>query len=430
MQVHTVKNGAPAADRSIASLAERFRQIRALTHTLCAPLVTEDYVIQTMQDVSPTKWHLAHTTWFFETFVLTPFAEEYRPYNPDFAYLFNSYYVQAGDRHCRPKRGLLSRPTVEEVYRYRTFVDQQMAQLFETASDAESTEARRRIEIGLNHEQQHQELILTDIKHVLSENPLRPVYAEAVQIGHTARPPASVWIEHEGGLVEIGYQGDGFFYDNEGPVHQVFVEPFAFASRPVTNREYIEFMEAGAYDRTELWLSEGWTAVETNGWKAPGYWENTDGQWWNFTLRGFRPVNLDEPVCHVSYFEADAYARWADVRLMTEFEWEVASRDVVMEGNFVERENFHPIPAPGKTGSVEQMFGDVWEWTRSQYSPYPRYKPEPGALGEYNGKFMCNQFVLRGGSVATSETHIRRTYRNFFHPSARWQFTGIRLARN
>ena len=429
MQVNTITNGAGPAPQSLENLSERFSDVRSFSHSLCEPLVTEDYVIQTMEDVSPTKWHLAHTTWFFETFVLQAFASDYRPYHPDFAYLFNSYYVQAGDRHCRPKRGLISRPTVDELYKYRTYVDERMREFLAVARGDEVGEIARRVAIGLNHEQQHQELILTDIKHVLSENPLRPVYRPADSVAHSALPPASTWIEHEGGLRDIGHSGDGFSYDNEGPVHQYFVEPFSYASRLVTNREYIEFMESGGYDRTELWLSEGWATLERHGWNAPGYWEKVDGQWWHFTLRGFRPVGLDEPVCHVSYFEADAYARWADARLLTEFEWEVASHDVEMEGNFVEEGHFHPVPAPGRKSVPEQLFGDVWEWTRSQYSPYPRYKPEPGALGEYNGKFMCNQFVLRGGSVATSRTHIRRTYRNFFQPAARWQFTGIRVAR-
>ncbi len=429
MQVNTVSNGTRPTSTYLETLAERYSQVRSFTHALCEPLVTEDYVVQSMQDVSPTKWHLAHTTWFFETFVLKAFASEYRPYHPEFAYLFNSYYVQAGERHSRPKRGLISRPTVEEVYLYRAYVDEQMRKLLDGASGPEIGEMARRVEIGLNHEQQHQELILTDIKHVLAENPLRPVYHAVEAVGHSALPPAATWIEHSGGLRDIGYAGDGFCYDNEGPVHRYFLEPFAYASRLVTNRDFLEFVEAGGYDRTELWLSEGWAAVEREGWEAPGYWERIDDRWWHFTLQGFRPVNLDEPVCHVSYFEADAYARWSDARLLTEFEWEVASQDVEIDGNFVEEGHFHPVPTRGRTGVPEQMFGDVWEWTRSQYSPYPRYKPEPGALGEYNGKFMCNQFVLRGGSVATSRSHIRRTYRNFFHPAARWQFTGIRLAR-
>ncbi len=430
MQVQTTYAANESIAEALESLRVRFRSIRAFTHRLCEPLETEDYVIQSMENVSPTKWHLAHTTWFYETFVLTEFDTDHEPFHPRFAFLFNSYYVQAGERHCRPRRGMLSRPTVREVYEYREFVDRHVERLLESPpAGADHAELARRLEIGLNHEQQHQELILTDIKHVLSENPLHPVYRESGRIGHTALPPAMRWVDFDGGLMEIGHGSGGFAYDNEGPEHKSYLEPFAIGSRLVTNREYLEFIEDGGYRRTELWLSEGWAAVEANGWRAPGYWEEVDGHWWHFTLGGFRPVNLDEPVCHVSYFEADAYARWADERLPTEFEWEVASASVDVVGNFVEKETYHPIPAQGGARGAEQMFGDVWEWTRSPYAPYPRYKPEPGALGEYNGKFMCNQFVLRGGSVATSETHIRPTYRNFFHPDSRWQFTGIRLAR-
>ncbi len=408
--------------------AERFIKVRSYTEHLCDPLVPEDCVIQTMEDVSPTKWHLAHTTWFFETFVLRECDDGYEPFDERFAYLFNSYYVQAGDRHCRPKRGLLSRPTVDEVYEYRGYVDRHMQELL-MASDALDPELKRRVELGLNHEQQHQELILTDVKHVLSENPLHPVYKEGQPVGHSALPPEMQWIEFDGGLYEIGYTGDGFHYDNEKPVHKYYLEPFVVGSRLVTNREFLEFIEDDGYNRQEIWLSEGWAAREKQGWRAPGYWESVDGRWFSFTLRGFRPVNLDEPVSHVSYYEADAYSRWAGARLLNEFEWEVASATVPVQGNFVEQENFHPIPISSRGGELAQMFGDVWEWTRSQYSPYPGYNPEPGALGEYNGKFMCNQFVLRGGSVATSSTHIRRTYRNFFYPGARWQFTGVRLAK-
>ena len=402
--------------------------VRSFSEKLCDPLVTEDYVIQTMEDVSPTKWHLAHTTWFFETFVLKQFYPDYKPFDSRFAYLFNSYYVQAGDRHCRPKRGFLSRPTVEEVYQYRGYVDRHVQELL-IEPEEHDPETYRRIVIGINHEQQHQELILTDIKHVLSENPLHPAYSEDGLPGNDALPPPIRWVEFLGGLQDIGYDGDDFFYDNEGPVHKYYLEPFALSSRLVTNREFLEFMEDGGYERQEIWLSDGWAARESAGWSAPGYWEHVDGKWHCFTLHGLKPVNPDEPVCHVSYFEADAYARWADARLPTEFEWEVASASVSPEGNFVEGEYWHPLPVSSGSGEPAQMFGDVWEWTRSQYSPYPGYRPEPGALGEYNGKFMCNQFVLRGGSVATSETHIRRTYRNFFHPGARWQFSGIRLAR-
>lgn len=404
----------------------RYQAIRALTTKLCTPLVTEDYVIQSMEDVSPTKWHLAHTTWFFETFVLKEFASRYREYHEDFAYLFNSYYVQAGERHCRPKRGLLSRPTVEQVYAYRDFVDRHMIDLLSETGNL-NPELVRRVEIGLNHEQQHQELILTDIKHVLSENPLHPVYADGSVAGHTALAPDMSWIGYEGGMVEIGHIGHGFSYDNEGPAHKCFLEPFELGSRLVTNREYLEFIRDGGYEAQSLWLSEGWAALTAGRWKAPGYWQQRDGQWWSFTLRGFRPVIPDEPVCHVSYFEADAYTRWREARLPTEFEWETAVTEVPIRGNFLDDEHYHPAPVVPGDGLL-QAFGDVWEWTRSHYSPYPRYAPEPGALGEYNGKFMCNQFVLRGGSVATSRAHIRKTYRNFFPPGARWQFSGIRLA--
>ncbi len=425
MQVIAAAGDVDTRTRQTISPA-RYQSVRSFTNQLCKPLVTEDYVIQTMEDVSPTKWHLAHTTWFFETFVLRKFAEDYRQYDEDFAYLFNSYYVQAGERHCRPKRGLLSRPTVAQVYEYRDYVDEHMADLLSGVDDLEP-ELSRRIEIGINHEQQHQELILTDVKHVLSENPLRPVYIEDSEVGHDAIAPEMSWIGNDGGLVEIGSAGPGFFYDNEGPVHKCFLEPFDLGSRLVTNREFMDFMSDGGYEAQELWLSEGWSAATAGGWVAPGYWERRDGQWWNFTLRGFRPVNPDEPVCHVSYFEADAYARWRNARLPTEFEWETAAAGLPISGNFVEEERFHPIPVVPSKG-LSQAYGDVWEWTRSHYSPYPRYAAEPGALGEYNGKFMCNQFVLRGGSVATSKTHIRRTYRNFFPPAARWQFSGIRLA--
>ncbi len=426
MSSDTIVDQAATRANGSATQSDRYRFIRSFTRQLCSPLVTEDYVIQSMEDVSPTKWHLAHTTWFFETFVLKEFDQSYHPFHPQFAYLFNSYYVQAGDRHCRPKRGLLSRPTVEEVYAYRESVDEHMVRLLDAMQD--HSEIRRRVEIGLNHEQQHQELIITDIKHVLSQNPLRPVYKDPNSVGHTALPPDIGWIDFDEGLYEIGHAGGGFHYDNESPSHRQFVEHFSVASRLVTNREYLEFMEAGGYESQPLWLSEGWVAKEAGGWQSPEYWQQVDGRWWNFTLRGFLPVNLDEPVCHVSLFEADAFARWKDQRLLTEFEWEVAGAHASMAGNFVESGHFHPVPVGGGEGLL-QLFGDVWEWTRSQYSPYPRYKPEPGALGEYNGKFMCNQFVLRGGSCATSETHIRRTYRNFFHPAARWQFAGIRLGK-
>ena len=381
-----------------------------------------------MPDVSPTKWHLAHTSWFFETFVLTPHKEGFSAYHPDFSFLFNSYYVLAGERFFRPKRGLLSRPTVEEVYRYRAYVDEHMNALLEGAEETLMEKIAPLVEIGMHHEQQHQELILTDLKHVFSVNPLFPVYADAPPRATTDVGPMA-WVPFEEGLYEIGHDGKGFAYDNEGPRHRHFLEAFALSDRLVTNREYLMFMEDGGYERPELWLSLGAAAVEANGWRAPLYWHERDGEWLQFTLSGLRPVDPDEPVCHVSYFEADAYARWAGARLPTEQEWEVAARGLPRTGNFVERGHYHTMPAAEGKG-LRQMYGDVWEWTGSAYSPYPGYAPPPGALGEYNGKFMCNQYVLRGGSCATSQSHIRPTYRNFFPPEARWQFMGIRLARD
>lgn len=407
-----------------AELWSDYARVRAFTESLCEGLAAEDYVVQSMPDVSPTKWHLAHTSWFFEAFVLTPHLACYRPLNPLYHYLFNSYYVQAGERHCRAQRGYLSRPTVRDVMTYRAHVDHAMEDLL--AGDIADT-TRQLVTLGLHHEQQHQELLLTDIKHVFSVNPLRPIYRETT----TARPaPARPlhWIAFGGGVQQIGYDGPGFSFDNETPRHREFIEPFEIASRLVTNGEYLEFMDAGGYRRPELWLSAGWDAVQQNAWSEPFYWERHDGNYHVFTLHGMQAVDEQEPVCHISYFEADAFARWRGVRLPTEFEWEVAARAVPMAGNFVESDALHPWPSPG--GALSQMFGDVWEWTRSQYSPYPGFQPARGAVGEYNGKWMCNQFVLRGGSCATSITHIRPTYRNFFPPEATWQFMGIRLARD
>lgn len=427
-------NHAKAGGLSREFLRKGYKAVREFSHTLAEPLEIEDYVIQSMPDVSPTKWHLAHTSWFFETFVLSKAVKGYMSPNPQYAYLFNSYYVQAGERHLRPKRGLISRPTVEETYLYRNHVDEQMMRFMDYADEREWNEYSPVIEIGIHHEQQHQELMVTDIKHVFSENPLRPVYAAAdAKNGRTGRhaPPAK-WIDFEGGVFLIGHDGRGFGYDNEYPRHKVYIEPFRLRSRPVTNGEYIEFIEDGGYEKPELWLSEGWTTVETRKWKAPFYWERENGKWVYFTLSGMRSVNPEEPVCHVSYFEADAYARWAGGRLPTEAEWEIASAGLPVQGNFVESLSFHPGPAEaGKDKrSLRQMYGDVWEWTQSPYTSYPGFKTLPGALGEYNGKFMCNQFVLRGGSCATPQSHIRNTYRNFFPPDARWQFMGIRLAKD
>jgi ergothioneine biosynthesis protein EgtB len=417
---------------SPASPVANYIAVREQTERLCEPLATEDYVVQSMDDVSPTKWHLAHTSWFFETFLLKPHLPGYRELDPAYAFLFNSYYTQAGERHCRAQRGYISRPTVADVFAYRHHVDAAMERLIEQMDDGSGIAAL--LDLGLNHEQQHQELMLTDIKHVFSVNPLRPVYREqAPRPSHPARELE--WVSFDGGLHEIGHDGSGFSYDNETPRHRVFVEPFRLASHLVTNGEYSAFMEDGGYARPELWLSMGWAAVQENGWTEPFYWEQRDGEWWLFTLSGIRRLEPDQPVCHLSYFEADAFARWRGARLPTEAEWEIAAAaDAATAApadadNFVDDGAYHPLPARRPNGSgLQQMFGDAWEWTQSQYSPYPGYRPAAGAIGEYNGKFMCNQFVLRGGSCATPRSHMRRTYRNFFPPDATWQFTGVRLA--
>lgn len=430
MLAGTTRNGTLASKEFLIA---QYNQVRQFSEHLCKPLVTEDYVIQSMPDVSPTKWHLAHTSWFFEALLLSRLLPDYQSLHPQYAYLFNSYYVTLGERHCRPKRGLISRPTVEQTYEYRRYVDQNVLRLLERANEETMENVAPIIVLGLHHEQQHQELMVTDIKHVFATNPLRPAYVEQAP-PMQSYVPAMEWISFPEGIYQIGYAGDGFAYDNESPQHREFVPAFRLASRLVTNGEYLAFMEDGGYERPELWLSAGWYAREDGGWEAPFYWEKRDGQWWMMTLAGMRPVVESEPVCHVSYFEASAYARWSGARLPTEAEWEVAAASLPIEGNFVEDGHYHPVPlhlqSNGASRDVQlyQMFGDVWEWTQSSYSPYPGYRPEPGALGEYNGKFMCNQYVLRGGSCATSISHIRRTYRNFFSPESRWQFMGLRLA--
>jgi ergothioneine biosynthesis protein EgtB len=421
----------------VERLLSRFHQIRDFTTMLCAGLEPEDYVVQSMPDVSPTKWHLAHTTWFFETFILKRFSPGYRSEIPQYAYLFNSYYNAAGDMHRRDLRGLISRPTVGEAQRYRRSIDSRIDDLLSGADEKLLDEIEPILVLGIHHEQQHQELLVTDIKHVFAQNPLYPVFREpktgerSSEMLGSQRSPLE-FIDFEETIATIGHDGRGFAYDNEGPRHRALVSSFSLASRPVTNGEYMAFVEDNGYKRPEFWLSLGWMTVNDQLWQAPLYWAKRDGTWWNFSLTGFRPVDESEPVTHVSYFEADAYANWAGVRLPTEFEWEHAALDCPIEGNFVDDENFHPcaLSNPGNDKRLHQMFGDVWEWTRSAYSPYPGYRAVPGALGEYNGKFMCNQYVLRGGSCATSLSHIRRTYRNFFQPEKRWQFTGIRLARD
>jgi ergothioneine biosynthesis protein EgtB len=420
---------ASSGDRQ--ALAAGYQQVRRATETLCAPLPVEDYVIQSMPDCSPTKWHLAHVSWFFETFLLKRALPEYRPIEPLYGYLFNSYYNAEGDKYPRPRRGLVSRPTVAEVYSYRRHVDERVLDLLECASEPDLTDIAHIVTLGMHHEQQHQELIVTDLKHMLSHNPLHPVYVESSPLTVPNGVPMG-WQEFAEGVYWIGHEGSDFAFDNEEKRHRQFLQPFRLASRLVTNAEYLNFMQDGGYQRPEYWLSMGWATVQQEGWRAPLYWENHNGDWFEYTLSGLRAVDMAEPVCHVSYFEADAYAHWAGARLPTEAEWEIAAMTVPVDGNFVEHGRFHPAPlnATQTPLLLAQMFGDVWEWTQSSYSPYPGFRIAPGALGEYNGKFMCNQYVLRGGSCATPRSHIRPTYRNFFPPDARWQFSGLRLAQD
>jgi ergothioneine biosynthesis protein EgtB len=415
----------PAATMS-SDFAARYRAVRAATEALAAPLSPEDSTAQSMPDASPVKWHLAHTSWFFETFVLEGAAPGYRPLDPAYRVLFNSYYHSVGAQHFRPERGLITRPGLAEVYAYRRHVDAHLLALLERGRLAPAQLAV--LELGLQHEQQHQELILTDLKHLLSRNPTLPAYRPRAPEPARAAPPL-VWLEQPAGLREIGHAGPGFAFDNEGPRHRVFVHAFALASRAVTNGEYLAFMADRGYERPELWLSDGWAAVQREGWRAPLYWTERDGIWHRFTLAGLLPVAESEPVTHVSAYEADAYARWAGARLATEAEWEIVAAGVRITGNFVDSGRLEPAPAPAGPGPA-QLFGDVWEWTASAHAPYPGYRPAPGALGEYNGKFMANQLVLRGGSCATPASHVRASYRNFFPPDARWQWSGIRLARD
>jgi ergothioneine biosynthesis protein EgtB len=412
----------------LASLAERYSQTRQFTEHLCEPLEVEDFVVQSMPDASPTRWHLAHTTWFFETFALSRWEADYRPANADFQFLFNSYYNSVGEPFPRARRGLLTRPTVAEVFEYRHAVDERMTRLLRGRGDDDSEEIARVVELGINHEQQHQELMLTDIKHAYSCNPLWPTYRKLSPGSQPTRMEPSGWTDHGGGVVEIGHAGRMFAFDNERPRHQTFVQPFEIANRLVTTGEFLNFLNDGGYRRPNLWLSLGWSVVRDQKWAAPLYWVEREGNWHEFSLGGLRPLDVDQPVCHVSYFEADAFARWSGARLPTEAEWEHAAAGLDVQGSFAEGGRYHP--ASGKGAGLAQMYGEVWQWTASPYTPYPGYVLPAGALGEYNAKFMCNQYVLRGGSCATPAGHVRATYRNFFSPEARWQFTGIRLARD
>lgn len=413
-----------------SATVDQFAWTRALSLSLAAPLSAEDQVIQSMPDVSPTKWHLAHTTWFFETFLLKPHLSGYAEFDPAYNYLFNSYYEAVGARHPRPQRGLLSRPPLSDIHAYRAHVDAGMGVLL--SDEGKWDEIAPLVTLGLHHEQQHQELILTDIKHVLSCNSLCPAYCAPKPSG--AHATQMGWQGFGGGLFQIGAQAentsyDHFAFDNEGPVHKVHLEPFQLADRLVTNGEYLEFIEDRGYARPDHWFMEGWEHIRAEGWGAPAYWHEVDGAWQIFTLSGLRALDVDEPVCHVSHYEADAYARWAGKRLPLEAEWEIAARQSDVEGNLLPERHFHP-KAAGDGAGLRQLWGDVWEWTASPYTAYPGFKAAAGAVGEYNGKFMANQWVLKGGSCATPGGHVRAHYRNFFPSTARWQFSGIRLADN
>ncbi|HMF91840.1 MAG TPA: ergothioneine biosynthesis protein EgtB [Candidatus Angelobacter sp.] len=414
------------AERAKPAPAEIYAACRRQTESLAASLTAEDQMVQSCPDASPAKWHQAHTTWFFETFILTPHLSGYRPLNPKFRDLFNSYYNAVGAQPDKALRNTFSRPGLEEVLKYRRHVDEHMDKLLRSSGVSEAV--LKLAELGVNHEQQHQELLVTDIKHAFWSNPLQPAYKAAAATPAASSPPQQRAQAFPENIYELGANGEAFHFDNEAPRHKVLLRAFRFASRPATCGEYLAFMDDRGYERPELWLSDGWKAVQAHRWNAPLYWEKAGGEWFYFTCSGMRKVDEHEPVCHVSFFEADAFARWAGARLPTEFEWETAAGGVPVEGNLLEDGRFHPAAALASKGDHPlQTFGDVWEWTASAYLPYPGFKPAAGALGEYNGKFMSGQMVLRGGSCVTPQSHIRASYRNFFPPETRWQFSGIRL---
>ncbi|WP_210489087.1 ergothioneine biosynthesis protein EgtB [Rufibacter aurantiacus] len=421
----------------VTDLLIRYRAIRQQTENICAPLTPEDTVMQPMADVSPPKWHLGHTTWFFETFILLPNLPEYRAFHPQYAFFFNSYYNSMGSRIARSDRGTLSRPPLEDIYAYRRHVDAEMEKVLWNEELLQNAQLAAVMELGMQHEQQHQELLLTDIKYILSCNPLLPAYQpkEAIVSGSfSPRKPQNEWSTVPAGLYTIGYQGNGFCFDNEQQPHQVYLAEFQARRSLVTNAEYLAFMEAGGYTEFSYWLDEGWQLCQQHGWQAPLYWTQQDGEWYHFTLHGLEKVDPEAPVTHISFYEALAYANWSGHRLLTEFEWEALAQlhaNPIKEGNFMESGLYHPVPGtfPDDSEQAAQLLGNTWEWTYSGYFPYPGFVTAPGAIGEYNGKFMVNQMVLRGGSCATPQSHIRPTYRNFFHADKRWQFTGIRLAK-
>lgn len=430
---------APNGSHSTLNTLAAYESVRAATEQLCASLETEDFVVQSMPDVSPTKWHLAHTTWFFEAFILKPHLSGYREFDPQFHFLFNSYYESHGPRHTRPQRGLLTRPTVETVFAYRAHVDHAMQRWLASAI---SPSIEQLVTLGLHHEQQHQELMLMDIKHVFFCHPIGPAYKDAPLSESPSSAAALDWISHPEGIIDIGLNTDAqhaehFAYDNEGPRHRQYLRAFALANRPTTNEEWLEFIEDGGYQNPLLWLSDAWPIVQNDDWAAPLYWRQTEhGEWQEFTLAGWKPLALNRPVTHLSYYEADAYARWAGKRLPTEAEWEVIAQSQIdsgspaIPGDFVENNGLHPAPLNEAHPAANHLFlfGGTWEWTASPYQPYPGYQAPEGALGEYNAKFMCNQMVLRGGCIATPQSHFRPSYRNFFYPPCRWQFSGLRLA--
>lgn len=405
------------------NLTLEFSQVRHFSEKLCKPLAIDDYQIQSIAQTSPPKWHIAHVTWFFETFVISRFDAEYKPFNSDFDYIFNSYYYTHGEMYSRSHRGLLSRPTVEDVIEYRHFVDQKMQTLIDSTSDKNWDELRFLVTLGLHHEQQHQELLLMDVKHNFSVNPLKPSYRRDLEISEAKARPVN-WMDHDGGICKIGYDGDNFCFDNETPRHNVLLNPYRIADRFITNAEYMEFINDGGYANPAHWLSDGWTIIHTQAWQHPLYWMKKENTWYQFTLGGERGLNPHEPVCHISYYEADAYARWAGKRLPLEAELELILAKESFTGTFIENDFLHPTPAHQQG----QWFGDLWAWTASPYIAYPGFKPLEGSMGEYNGKFMSNQMVLKGGSCITSSSHTRASYRNFFYPEERWAFTGLRLA--
>ncbi len=405
---------------------ELFRTVRDRTEELAAPLSAEDQVVQSMTDASPAKWHRAHTTWFFEEFVLSPWAAPYEPVDPRYRYLFNSYYEAVGPRQPRPRRGMVTRPSVAEIAEYRRAVDDRVAALL---ADNQDPALLATMELGRNHEQQHQELLLMDVKHLLWQNPFRPAYQDGGTPAGAATPKPAGWVEHPGGIVEVGHDGRGFAFDNEGPRHRTFLEPFQLSDRLVTAGEWLDFMADGGYSRPELWLSDGWAHINAEGWDCPDYWDRVDDAWHVFTLSGRQPLDPAAPVVHVSYYEADAYARWAGARLPLEAEWEVVATD---QGDPAAQFGLHPraVAEEPTAGAAHQLFGEVWQWTASPYTPFPGFRTAPGAVGEYNGKFMVDQQVLRGSASITSDGHARRTYRNFFPSRSRWAFSGVRLARD